>query len=53
MNIIGNIEGMRAVIIDDLIDTAGTIQLAGRALKECGAEEVYVCCTHPVLGTGN
>ncbi|WP_163527858.1 ribose-phosphate diphosphokinase [Halobacillus ihumii] len=49
MNIIGNIEGKKAVIIDDIIDTAGTIQLASRALKEKGAEKVYACCTHPVL----
>jgi ribose-phosphate pyrophosphokinase len=49
MNIIGNIEGKNAIIIDDLIDTAGTITLAANALVEKGAKSVYACCTHPVL----
>ncbi|MCM3478903.1 MULTISPECIES: ribose-phosphate diphosphokinase [Bacillaceae] len=49
MNIIGNIEGKTAIIIDDIIDTAGTITLAANALIEQGACEVYACCTHPVL----
>lgn len=49
MNIIGNIEGKTAIIIDDIIDTAGTITLAANALIEQGAKEVYACCTHPVL----
>jgi ribose-phosphate pyrophosphokinase len=49
MNIIGNIEGKTAILIDDIIDTAGTITLAANALIECGAKEVYACCTHPVL----
>ncbi|MCM3798826.1 ribose-phosphate diphosphokinase [Caldibacillus thermoamylovorans] len=49
MNIIGNIEGKTAIIIDDIIDTAGTITLAANALVEQGACEVYACCTHPVL----
>ncbi|MEN2466819.1 MULTISPECIES: ribose-phosphate diphosphokinase [Ornithinibacillus] len=49
MNIIGNIEGKTAILIDDIIDTAGTITLAANALIEQGAKEVYACCTHPVL----
>ncbi|MFA8438982.1 ribose-phosphate diphosphokinase [Pueribacillus sp. YX66] len=49
MNIIGDIEGKTAIIIDDIIDTAGTITLAADALVERGAKEVYACCTHPVL----
>src|SRR5690625_3055779 len=49
MNIIGDIEGRTAIIIDDIIDTAGTIQLAANALVEKGAEAVYACATHPVL----
>ncbi|MCA1012976.1 ribose-phosphate diphosphokinase [Halobacillus halophilus] len=49
MNIVGNIEGKTAIIIDDIIDTAGTITLAANALVENGATEVYACCTHPVL----
>ncbi|MCM3164658.1 MULTISPECIES: ribose-phosphate diphosphokinase [Bacillaceae] len=49
MNIVGNIEGKTAILIDDIIDTAGTITLAANALEENGAKEVYACCTHPVL----
>lgn len=49
MNIVGNISGRTAIIIDDIIDTAGTIALAANALVEAGAREVYACCTHPVL----
>lgn len=49
MNIIGDVKGKTAVIIDDIIDTAGTIALAADALIEQGAKEVYACCTHPVL----
>ncbi|TWT27265.1 ribose-phosphate diphosphokinase [Planomicrobium sp. CPCC 101110] len=49
MNIVGEIEGKNAIIIDDLIDTAGTITLAANALKEKGAKAVFACCTHPVL----
>ncbi|MCH4057659.1 MULTISPECIES: ribose-phosphate diphosphokinase [Lapidilactobacillus] len=49
MNIIGHVEGKRAIIIDDMIDTAGTITLAAQALVDAGATEVYASCTHPVL----
>ncbi|MGM7719182.1 ribose-phosphate diphosphokinase [Metabacillus sp. Hm71] len=49
MNIVGDIEGKTAILIDDIIDTAGTITLAANALFENGAKEVYACCTHPVL----
>ncbi len=49
MNIVGNIEGKTAILIDDIIDTAGTITLAANALIENGATDVYACCTHPVL----
>ncbi|MHB1630512.1 MAG: ribose-phosphate diphosphokinase [Bacilli bacterium] len=49
MNIIGDIEGRTAVLIDDMIDTAGTITLAAETLIDRGAREVYACCTHPVL----
>ncbi|MBL4954208.1 ribose-phosphate diphosphokinase [Neobacillus sp. OS1-32] len=49
MNIVGNIEGKIAILIDDIIDTAGTITLAANALVENGAKEVYASCTHPVL----
>lgn len=49
MNIIGSVEGKTAILIDDIIDTGGTITLAADALIENGATEVYACCTHPVL----
>ena len=49
MNIIGDIEGKRVIIVDDMIDTAGTITNAANALKERGAIEVDACCTHAVL----
>ena len=49
MNIIGDIDGKTAIIIDDIVDTAGTLQLAADALVEKGAKEVYACATHPVL----
>lgn len=49
MNIIGNVKGKRAILIDDMIDTAGTITLAAQALKDAGATEVYACATHAVL----
>ena len=49
MNIIGDIEGKRCILIDDMIDTAGTITNAANALKELGAKHVYACCTHGVL----
>jgi ribose-phosphate pyrophosphokinase len=49
MNIIGDIKGKTAIMIDDIIDTAGTITLGAQALIEHGAKEVYACCTHAVL----
>lgn len=49
MNIIGDVAGRTAILIDDIIDTAGTIALAAKALKEAGARDIYACCTHPVL----
>lgn len=49
MNIIGDIEGKKVILIDDMIDTAGTITNAANALKERGAVEVDACCTHGVL----
>lgn len=49
MGLIGEVEGKHAIIIDDMIDTAGTIQIAANALKERGARSVYVACTHPIL----
>ena len=49
MNIIGDFKGKKAILVDDMIDTAGTITNAANALKERGATEVYACCTHAVL----
>lgn len=49
MNVIGDIEGKNVVIVDDIIDTAGTITKAAQVLKNFGAKTVYACATHPVL----
>ena len=49
MNIIGNIEGKNCIIIDDMIDTAGTICNAANAIKSLGAKSVRAAATHPVL----
>lgn len=49
MNIIGDVEGRTCVLIDDLVDTAGTLCKAAQALKDHGAESVVAYCTHPVL----
>jgi ribose-phosphate pyrophosphokinase len=49
MNIIGEVNGKTAVILDDMVDTAGTLTQAAVALKEKGASKIYACCTHPVL----
>jgi len=43
------VKGCRVIILDDMIDTAGTVIQAAQALEEAGATEVVVCCTHPVL----
>ncbi|AFT67766.1 MAG: ribose-phosphate pyrophosphokinase [Cycloclasticus pugetii] len=49
MNIIGDVSGRECVIVDDLVDTAGTLCLAAKALKDNGAISVKAYCTHPVL----
>ncbi|WHY83874.1 ribose-phosphate diphosphokinase [Neobacillus novalis] len=49
LNVIGNVEGKNAIIIDDLIDTAETITSAAKALAEYGATSIYAGCTHPVF----
>lgn len=49
MNIIGDVEGKTAVILDDMVDTAGTLTQAAFALTTRGAKQVFACCTHPVL----
>ncbi len=49
MNIIGDVNNKRAILVDDIIDTGGTIVNAANALAEMGAKEVYACCTHGLL----
>ena len=49
MNIIGHVKGRKVILLDDLIDTAGTVVQSAKALAEEGAIDVSVCCTHPVL----
>ncbi|MBP2628343.1 MAG: Ribose-phosphate pyrophosphokinase [Firmicutes bacterium] len=49
MNLIGNVEGRTAVMIDDIVDTAGSLTEGANALMKFGAKEVYACCTHGVL----
>jgi ribose-phosphate pyrophosphokinase len=49
MNIIGDVSGLVAVLLDDIVDTGGTLVRAAHALVEKGAKKVYACCTHPVL----
>ncbi len=49
MHIIGNVDGRTCVIIDDMVDTAGTLCMAAKALKKFGANRVVAYCTHPVL----
>ena len=49
MNIIGDIENKHALILDDMVDTAGTLTSAANAIAQRGAKSVSACCTHPVL----
>lgn len=49
MNVIGEVEGKNAVIIDDMVDTAGTLVAAVDMLKSKGVKDIYCCCTHPIL----
>ena len=49
MNIIGDVKGKRCLMVDDMIDTAGTICQGAEALHANGASEIYACCTHAVL----
>ncbi len=51
-NVIGDVEGRTALIVDDIVDTAGTLAKVAEALKEAGAREVLACCSHAVL-SGN
>ena len=49
MNIIGEVSGKTAIILDDMVDTAGTLTQAAMALHQRGASKIHACCTHPVL----
>ena len=49
MNVIGNVKGKTCIIVDDIIDSGGTIVNSAKALKDRGAKEVYVYITHGVL----
>jgi ribose-phosphate pyrophosphokinase len=49
MNVIGDVEGMRALLYDDMIDTAGTLVKAAQAIKDCGATDIVACATHAVF----
>ena len=49
VNIVGEVAGRTALIVDDLVDTAGTLVKSAEALEKQGATRVYACCTHPVL----
>jgi len=49
MHVIGDVEGKECILVDDMVDTAGTLTNAATALKKYGATRVVACCTHPVL----
>lgn len=49
MNIIGDVSGRTCILVDDMVDTAGTLCHAAAALKEKGAKKVFAYCTHPIL----
>lgn len=49
MNVVGNVSGKECIIIDDMIDTAGTLVEACKALKSNGAGKIYACATHPIF----
>ena len=49
MNVIGEVDGRNVIIIDDLIDTGGTVVEAAKALKAKGARDIYVGCTHGIF----
>src|SRR5690606_18502883 len=49
MNVIGHVAGKTVIMIDDIIDTAGTMTQGAEFLMDQGAKEIYACCTHAVL----
>jgi ribose-phosphate pyrophosphokinase len=49
VNVVGEVEGHDCILVDDMIDTAGTVSEAARALRKLGAQDIYVCATHALL----
>ena len=49
MNLIGDVKGKNCILVDDMVDTAGSLTEGARALKKFGANDIYACCTHPIL----
>ena len=49
MNVVGDVDGLNCILVDDMIDTAGTVSEASVALKKFGAKDVFVCATHALL----
>jgi ribose-phosphate pyrophosphokinase len=49
VNVVGDVEGHDCILVDDMIDTAGTVSEASRALKQLGAHDIYCCATHALL----
>jgi len=49
MNVVGDIKGKDVILVDDIVDTAGSLTKAAKVLKDFGAEDVYACVTHGVL----
>ncbi len=49
LNVVGEVEGRDCLLVDDMIDTAGTISEAAKALKQLGASDIYACCTHALF----
>jgi ribose-phosphate pyrophosphokinase len=49
MGLVGDVQGKNAIIIDDMIDTAGSMTKAAKAVMDAGAKQVFAACTHPLL----
>jgi ribose-phosphate pyrophosphokinase len=49
VNVVGEVEGHDCILVDDMIDTAGTVTEAARALRNLGAKDIYICATHALL----
>jgi ribose-phosphate pyrophosphokinase len=49
VNVVGEVDGHDCILVDDMIDTAGTVSEAARALKKLGARDIYVCASHALL----